>query len=310
MRAARLVLLRAPQRVSSPNAMLLRSPLNGAFRFYSTPRKPHTGTRARLSWLAQLGVAAAASLKAAKLIPVASIFISSAAYAYVFGWAYGAGIVALICIHELGHYLAMRYCLLRVGKVVFLPFVGAWIEMKDQRVDARTQAFVALAGPTLGSFGAFLFLVAANITGSTLLLAVAQMGFMLNLFNLVPCHPFDGGKVMHAVSPVATLFGVVLVALLYAYHPQPLVALMLVAAAVGTAQSLGSDSAASSGLSGGQRALVLFCYCVLAAYLMWMTQQLSDRLPSSRHLAEICDGPTAEVLDKLASADDKLRGLA
>src|SRR5437763_7712727 len=83
-----------------------------------------------------------------------SMLLSVLAYAVVFGLPYAAGFVALILVHEMGHYLAARQRGLDVGLPTFLPFVGAWIELKDQPHDAETEAWVGFAGPLLGSLAA------------------------------------------------------------------------------------------------------------------------------------------------------------
>ena len=78
-----------------------------------------------------------------------TMLLSVAAYALVFGWRYAAGFVALIFVHEMGHWLAARQRGLKVGAPTFIPFVGAWIELKDQPHDAETEAWIGFAGPLL-----------------------------------------------------------------------------------------------------------------------------------------------------------------
>ncbi|MFK4985699.1 site-2 protease family protein, partial [Klebsiella pneumoniae] len=72
-----------------------------------------------------------------------SMIVSIAAYALVFGWGYAAGFVGLLMVHEMGHWLAARRCGLAAGAPTFIPFVGAWIELKDAVLDPRTEANVA-----------------------------------------------------------------------------------------------------------------------------------------------------------------------
>jgi Zn-dependent protease len=122
-----------------------------------------------------------------------SMLISIVVYAWIYGWRYAVGFVALLFVHEMGHYLAARQKGLKVGAPTFIPFVGAWIELKDLPHDAQTEAYVGLAGPLLGTVGATAAYLMARSWGADWLLAVSYSGFFLNLFNLIPLSPFDAG---------------------------------------------------------------------------------------------------------------------
>ena len=90
-----------------------------------------------------------------------TMILSVFAYSLLFGWRYAAGFVGLIFVHEMGHYIAAKKRHLNVGLPAFIPFVGAWIQLKEQPMDAETEAFVGIAGPMLGSTAAFVcYLVA------------------------------------------------------------------------------------------------------------------------------------------------------
>ena len=85
--------------------------------------------------------------KFGKLLTTAgTMLLSIGAYALIWGWRYAAGFVALIFCHEMGHYLAARRRGLNVGAPTFIPFLGAWIELKEQPMNAETEAYVAMAG--------------------------------------------------------------------------------------------------------------------------------------------------------------------
>ena len=87
------------------------------------------------------------SLKWGKLATTGgTMLLSLAVYATIWGWRYAAGFVALLLVHEMGHYVAARQCGLDVGAPTFIPFVGAWIALKDQPHDAEVEAYVAMAG--------------------------------------------------------------------------------------------------------------------------------------------------------------------
>lgn len=173
-------------------------------------------------------------LKGAKLgkflITGGSMLISVFAYALLFGWPYAAGFVGLIFVHEMGHFFAARARGLEVGAPTFIPFVGAWIQLKDQPRDAETEAYIGMAGPLVGSFGALACYWMARETGSSLLLALAYSGFFLNLFNLIPVSPFDGGRITAVISPRLWLLGAPLLVALFFWRPSPLLILMVVLA--------------------------------------------------------------------------------
>lgn len=134
-------------------------------------------------------------LKIAKVGPLASMVVSGFAYGAVFGWSYGFGMVGLIAIHEAGHALMMRYLNVPVGPMIFIPFMGASVIMEKFPMDASEEAAIALAGPILGSIASLVPLAYGIQTHSQLAFALANWGFMINLFNLAPVGSLDGGRV-------------------------------------------------------------------------------------------------------------------
>lgn len=148
-------------------------------------------------------------LKLTKLAPVLSMVASSLAYSAIFGPAYGCGMVGLIFLHECGHAIAMRYYGLPFSPMVFIPFVGAVIQMQKLPATAAQSAVVALAGPVLGGAAAGATAFAGHATGSQLLMALGDWGFMINLFNLLPIGGLDGGRVADALHPALPAVGLV-----------------------------------------------------------------------------------------------------
>ncbi|CAD7949703.1 unnamed protein product [Amoebophrya sp. A120] len=140
-------------------------------------------------------------LKLSKMGPLLSLVLSSFAYAYVFGWQYGLGMISLIFVHEMGHALMMRYLKVPVGPMVFLPFMGAAVEMRDQPKNATHEALIGIAGPVLGSLAAVAPFLYGLQTGSQLAFALAHWGFLINLFNLMPVGQMDGGRILGALHP-------------------------------------------------------------------------------------------------------------
>jgi Zn-dependent protease len=157
-----------------------------------------------------------------------TMLLSVFAYSFVFGWRYAVGFVALIFLHEMGHYLAAKKRGLNVGAPTFIPFVGAWIQMKEQPMDAETEAFVGIAGLMLGSTAAFVCYLLAIDAGSHLLLALSYAGFVLNLFNLIPVSPLDGGRIVSVISPRIWFLGFPMLVALFIWRPSPLLILIAV----------------------------------------------------------------------------------
>ncbi|WNS46899.1 site-2 protease family protein [Paenibacillus sp. MMS20-IR301] len=156
------------------------------------------------------GKAILSLLKLGKLAgPVISMAVSIWAYAQIYPWGFAAGFVALLFIHELGHVLAARRIGLPVSAPLFIPFMGALITMKKQPLNAREEAYLAFGGPVLGSIGAAAVFGAAYYYHSPLLYSLAYVGFFLNLINLLPIHPLDGGRIATAVTRWLWLGGLI-----------------------------------------------------------------------------------------------------
>ena len=128
-----------------------------------------------------------------------SIFISVGAYALIWGWKFGVGFVALILVHELGHFFEAKRQGLDVTLPTFIPFLGAFVLIKNSPVNPWKNALVALAGPATGGLGAGVCCAIANQTDSNLMHALAYARFLLNLFNLLPLGILDGGAIWRAI---------------------------------------------------------------------------------------------------------------
>lgn len=159
-----------------------------------------------------------------------TMIVSMWAYAMTWGWAYAAVFVLLIFVHEMGHVVALRKFGVKAGAPVFIPFVGAFVALKEMPKDVRVEAWTAIAGPLVGTCGAIACLAVAIATRSTFWVAAAYSGFFLNLFNLIPLSPLDGGRVVAAISPKLWIFGFVGVLLLFLRSWNPLLFLILIPA--------------------------------------------------------------------------------
>jgi Zn-dependent protease len=143
------------------------------------------------------------------LFSFGSIFLSLWFYALLFGWKFGVVFVLQILVHEMGHYLTFRNFGIPVSLPVFVPGLGAFVSspMAD---DPVRNAIAALMGPVFGVAAALACWVYGLATGEPFWLAAAYVGFFLNLFNLIPAYPFDGGRVAGAIDGRIWLVGVVL----------------------------------------------------------------------------------------------------
>ncbi len=155
-----------------------------------------------------------------------SMLLTIATYAWIYGWKYAVGFVGLIFCHEMGHFMTAKQRGLNVGAPTFIPFVGAWIQLKDQPHDAETEAYIGIAGPMVGTAAAFACYLLSDGQKS-LMLALAYAGFMINLFNLIPVSPMDGGRILGIVSP--KLWGIGLLILLFTFFIQPNPIIILIA---------------------------------------------------------------------------------
>lgn len=140
--------------------------------------------------------------------------LSIGAYALIFPLWFAVGLVALIWVHEMGHVLQLKREGIPASAPMFIPFIGAVVAMKQMPKNALVEARVGLAGPVLGTLGALGVLGLYAWTREPVLLALAYVGFFVNLINLLPVLPLDGGRAIGALSPVFWLLGVGLLAAL------------------------------------------------------------------------------------------------
>ncbi len=216
-----------------------------------------------------------------------TMLISVVVYAFIFGWRYAVGFVGLLFVHEAGHYIAARQRGLQVGAPTFIPFVGAWIQLKDMPHDAETEAYVGLGGPLLGTVGALVVYWLGKSYSAPWLLAVAYSGFFLNLFNLIPLSPFDGGRITAVLSPRVWLVGVPVLAALFLYRPSPMLILIafLAAPQVWKAIKYRSDSPEAQTYYAVKTSIKLeygAYYLLLLAFLALMTHDVHEQLQALR----------------------------
>jgi Zn-dependent protease len=164
--------------------------------------------------------------------------VSVAAYSWIWGWTFALGFVVLLLVHEMGHVFQLRREGIEASTPMFIPFLGAVITAKSLGKDAAAEARFGLAGPILGGLGSAVCLVIWQLTGNTFWEALAFVGFLLNLFNLLPVTPLDGGRAMAAMAPVMWFAGLaMMVAFLFLTHfRNPIVLLFILIGAMDTSR--------------------------------------------------------------------------
>jgi Zn-dependent protease len=230
-------------RFRHPEAGGLRQPEAGRFREPAAARPQSRAKRPRSKRSGVAGALAAVAALAAKfktlilLLPklkllttAGTMLISIAAYSFVFGWQFAVGFVALIFIHEIGHVIQLRREGIRASAPMFIPFLGAVISARSLGDNATAEARVGLAGPILGSIGAAACIGIWQATGNDLWRALAFTGLFLNLFNLLPVVPLDGGRAMAAMAPWMWFLGFAAMIPLAIIFPNPIMFLIVLVA--------------------------------------------------------------------------------
>jgi len=156
-----------------------------------------------------------------------TMLVSIAAYAVIWGWQFAVGFVLLLFVHEMGHVIQLRREGVEASAPVFIPFLGAVVWAKQLGGNALAEARVGLAGPILGTIGAALCLPLYSATDNNLFRALAFTGFFLNLFNLAPVLPLDGGRAMAAMAPWMWIVGLGAMIGAAIAFPNPIILLIL-----------------------------------------------------------------------------------
>ncbi len=210
-----------------------------------------------------------------KLLTTAgTMLVSIAAYGFVFGWTFAVGFVALLFIHEMGHVIQLRREGVKAGAPTFIPFLGAVISARSLGDNALAEARVGLAGPILGSIASAVCVVVWLATGSDIWRALAFTGFFLNLFNLLPVVPLDGGRAMAAMAPWMWIVGFLALIPLAVVFPNPIMLLIILFAGLEThrrwrqRRTGGEQQRAYYRVKPLDRALVALVYLSLVALLV------------------------------------------
>ena len=164
----------------------------------------------------------------------ASMLVSIAAYSLIWGWTFALGFVLLLLVHEMGHVIQLRREGVEASAPLFIPFLGAVVGARSLGGNALAEARVGLAGPVLGSLGAAALVPVALATDNDFWFALAFTGFFLNLFNLLPVVPLDGGRAFAAMAPWMWFVGLFAVVVLCFVAPNPILLLIALFAGLET----------------------------------------------------------------------------
>lgn len=220
-----------------------------------------------------------------KLFAFAGSFVLSILfYALFWGWKFAAIFVVLIAVHEFGHWFVMRFYGVPGSLPFFIPGMGALVNMRGRPPSAFHESLIAAAGPLAGTLGSIACAAAGYATGQPFWLAAAYAGFFLNLFNLAPVMPMDGGRIVGSISPRIWVAGLVLfIVAIFAFHIlNPLIwILVLLSIPQVWAAWKGTLDPRYYGISIPQRVTVAVVYFGLAAFLF--AAMLSTRIVVPHH---------------------------
>jgi Zn-dependent protease len=159
---------------------------------------------------------------------VVSMLASVLAYTLFFGWSFAVGFVLLIFVHEMGHVVVLRRQGVPASAPLFIPFLGAFVNMRQMPRNAYQEAVSGLAGPYFGTAASAAVAIWGHAAGSNFLLRLGAVGFLINLFNLLPVLPLDGGRAAAALHPVLWLVGLFGLLVWEFYNPSPIALVILV----------------------------------------------------------------------------------
>ena len=205
--------------------------------------------------------------KAKVLTTSATMLVSIAAYSLIWGWKFALGFVLLLLVHEMGHVIQLRREGIEASAPMFIPFLGAAVMAKSLGDDATAEARVGLAGPVLGTLGCLALLPIAFATGDDFWYALIFTGLFLNLFNLLPVVPLDGGRAMAALSPWMWWVGLFAMAVLTFAFPNPIIILIALLAAFETYKRWKARKAGDEKVLAYYRVRPAHRIAILAVYL-------------------------------------------
>jgi len=146
---------------------------------------------AKVKWL-MLGLSKAGTLW--------TMLLSFGVYWTAWGWQFALGLVLSIYVHEMGHVAALHRYGIPATAPMFIPGFGALVRLKQNPATPDEDATVGLAGPLWGLGAACATYALFLLTGNPFFAALTDVGAFINLFNLMPLGPLDGGRGFRALA--------------------------------------------------------------------------------------------------------------
>lgn len=164
-------------------------------------REGHRGLWALFAKLGSKLIPAIAKLgKGFKVMKVSLAAISFASYAYMFTWKFAAMIIVMLFVHESGHIWAMKQYGVKTKGIYFIPFVGGAAVAESEFPSRKAEVVIAIMGPIWGFALALVAGAVYYLTENPLFAAASSWMAMINLFNLLPINPLDGGRIFKSVA--------------------------------------------------------------------------------------------------------------
>jgi Zn-dependent protease len=206
---------------------------------------PVLGTAALVLWKAKFIVVLLLTkmklllLGFTKMGTLLSMLATMGAYWAMWGWPFAVGFVLSIYVHEMGHVSALRHYGIRASAPMFIPFVGAFVRLREQLHGEWENAIVGLAGPLWGLGAAIATYVAYVVTGMPIFAGITHAAAVINLFNLMPVWQLDGGRGFSAMSRMHRLVAAAAMLAAFAVAHEPII---LIVGLVGAAMAFTSPS--------------------------------------------------------------------
>lgn len=219
-----------------------------------------------------------------------SMVLALGVYWTIWGWRFALGLVLSIYVHEMGHVALLRKYGFRASAPMFIPGVGAVIRSQQRTVNAVEDARIGLAGPIWGLGAALVAAVAWGITGNSLWGAIATVGAWINLFNLIPLFPLDGGRGFRALSRPQAWLVIATMATMWAITHEGMLILLLI---VGVLNAL----AKRPDTPGDKSATFQFVgLLVILSLMTWMPLTLpsGERITRGRAISPADDSPPTQ----------------
>jgi Zn-dependent protease len=215
-----------------------------------------------------------------------SMIVSIAAYAVQMGLAFAIGFIVVLVLNEVGHAVMIRAKGLRAGAMVFIPFVGGAVTLKRQPRSAYTDAQIALAGPIAGALASYASFAIYRFSGNKLYLVIAHVGFLLNLFNLTPIGPLDGGRISAAITKWMWVLGGMILFVLTLKWPNPLMIVLIILSVFQIYRAIGEERRKRFyNVTVAQRGRIAAIYFTLLAFLAYETLRTFQQLAALRPVA-------------------------